>query len=397
MRILTINSGSSSIKFSIYNIEKTSEARIAVGAINNIGLTDGGFHVKVVEGAEQKKPISVPDHNFAIKAILDWLETGSFIKSIDGVGHRVVHGGRTFKSPAIVTDALLTELRNITHLAPNHLPHEILAIESFRRFIPEVKQVACFDTAFHCEMPQTARAYPLPRYLTEAGIVRYGFHGLSYEYVINALAREAASKNLPSRVVIAHLGHGASMAAIKDGKCVDTTMGFTPAGGLVMSTRTGDLDPGVILYLLMQKGMTPEEVSELVYKKAGLLGVSGSSADMKELLEKANNDPMAKEATSLFCYQAKKTVGAFTAVLGGLDVLVFTGGIGENAPYVRHAICDGLEYLGINIDEALNEKNETIISKTDGGVIVRVIKTNEELMVARHTCNALTEQMPLEK
>jgi acetate kinase len=339
----------------------------------------------------------VPDHNSAVKVILHWLETGSFTKSIDGIGHRVVHGGRTFKSPSLVTTNLLTELRSLAPLAPNHLPHEILAIESFRQFIPAVKQVACFDTAFHCDMPQTARTYALPRYLTEAGIVRYGFHGLSYEYVISALASEAASKNPPSRVIIAHLGHGASMAAIKDGKSIDTTMGFTPAGGLVMSTRTGDLDPGVILYLLTQKHMKAEEVGELMYKKAGLLGVSGTSADMKELLEKADNDPTAKEAVSLFCYQAKKFIGAFTAVLEGLDTLVFTGGIGENAPQVRHAVCDGLEYLGINIDEALNKKNGTVISKSGSGVSVRVIKTNEELMAARHTHNALTKHATLEK
>ncbi len=391
MQILTINSGSSSIKFSIYDCEERSESCAAFGTIDNIGLKESEFTVKSSQAAVHKKYAGLPDHNSAIKVILDWLQDGSFGKSIGGVGHRAVHGGVRFKTPALVTGELIAELRRLSPLAPNHLPHEILAMESVSRFFPfrKIKQVACFDTAFHRDMPSEAQTYPLPEYLRKDGIIRYGFHGLSYEYIMSKLTRDASSKDNLNRVIIAHLGHGASMAAVKDGRCMDTTMGFTPAGGLMMSTRTGDLDPGVMLYLLTQKGMTAEEVNTLVYRRSGLLGVSGTSSDMKELLEKFKEEPMAERAVTLFCYQVKKFIGAFSAALAGLDTLVFTGGIGENAPYVRGAACNGLEYLGIVIDNALNEKNEPVISNPGSGVAVRVIKTNEELMVARHTYNTL--------
>lgn len=387
MHILTINSGSSSIKFSIYDVEKTFEKRLAAGAVNGIGLTEGDFHVKTDKEALHKKCGRLPDHGSAMDVIFNWLKGSDFTGSLEGVGHRVVHGGTRFKSPHVINDELLAELRSLMPLAPNHLPHEIMAVEYAGRLI-KARQVACFDTAFHRNMPPEAQTYPLPENLRNDGIIRYGFHGLSYEYILRELARGGTSGN--GRVIIAHLGHGASMAAVKDGVCVDTTMGFTPAGGLVMSTRTGDLDPGVVIYLLMQKGMTIEEVGELVYKKSGLLGVSGISSDMKELLEKAKDVFAAKEAIAVFCYQAKKFIGAFTAVLGGLDTLVFTGGIGENAPEVRSLICRELACIGIEIDPALNDKNGPVISMPGGGVTVRVIKTDEELMVARHTYSTLT-------
>lgn len=399
MQILTINSGSSSIKFAIYDCEKTSESCVAVGTINNIGLHDSEFAVNSAKAVVHKRYASLPDHNSAVKIILDWLQDNSFDKTITGVGHRVVHGGARYKTPVLVTGTVIAELRRLTPLAPNHLPHEILAIEAVLRFSPfqKIDQVACFDTAFHRDMPGEAETYPLPEHLRKDGIIRYGFHGLSYEYIMSRLAGETSSKGNLNRVIIAHLGHGASMAAIKDGRCMDTTMGFTPAGGLVMSTRTGDLDPGVIIYLLTQKGMTIEEVNTLVYKQSGLLGVSGTTSDMKELLEKSKEDQMARMAVTLFCYQIKKYIGAFSAALGGLDTLVFTGGIGENAPYVRAAACHDLEYLGIVIDPALNEKNAPVISKPGSRVAVRVIKTNEELMVARHTYNTLVEGLPLQE
>lgn len=394
MRILTINSGSSSIKFSIYDCEKASESSIASGSIINIGLNGSEFAAKSGQVVFHKNYASLPDHNSAIKVLIDWLNDCTFGKTLNGIGHRVVHGGERFISPNLVTDKLVDELRILSPLAPNHLPHEILAIEAFRRFIPEIRQVACFDTAFHRNMPQEAQTYPLPEHLRKDGIVRYGFHGLSYEYIVSRLVSEVSSEKELNRVIIAHLGHGASMAAVKDGRCIDTSMGFTPSGGLVMSTRTGDLDPGIIIYLLTQKGMTPDEVNTLVYKRSGLLGISGVSSDMKELLEKAETDPLAQMAVSIFCYQAKKFIGAYSTALGGLDTLVFTGGIGENAPQVRNTICQGLEYMGVHIDQALNARNAAVISKSGSGVAVRVIKTNEELIVARHTYNTLAGDQP---
>ena len=389
MKILTINSGSSSIKFSIYDCEKALEASIASGSIINIGLHESEFAARSGQGVFNKKYASLPDHNSAINVLIDWLNDCHLADALDGIGHRVVHGGERFISPTLVTDRFIGELRDLSPLAPNHLPHEILAIDAFRCFIPEIRQVACFDTAFHRNLPLEAQTYPLPEYLRKDGVVRYGFHGLSYEYIVSRLAMDAPPQKGLNRVIIAHLGHGASMAAIKDGRCIDTSMGFTPSGGLVMSTRTGDLDPGIIIYLLTQKGMTIDDVNTLVYKRSGLLGLSGVSSDMKELLEKSETDPMARLAVSIFCYQAKKFVGAYSTALGGLDTLVFTGGMGENAPYVRSAICLGLEYLGIHIDPALNAKNAAVISNPSGPVVVRVIKTNEELMVARHTYNTL--------
>jgi len=391
MQILTINSGSSSIKFSVYDCGKGVDTRLAVGMVNNIGVigSESEFTVDSAGVASRKVYPGLPDHDAAIKVILDWLAHSPYANAIGGVGHRVVHGGERFIAPSLMTAGLLEELRRLRPLAPNHLPHEILAIESVNRFAPDIRQVACFDTAFHRAMPQEAQTYPLPEDLRKGGIVRYGFHGLSYEYIMSVLAAVAqVSESKTGRVIIAHLGHGASMAAVKDGRCMDTSMGFTPSGGLVMSTRTGDLDPGVIIHLLTEKGMTVEDVNALVYKRAGLLGLSGTSPNMKELLERSKADPRATTAVAIFCYQVRKYIGAYSAVLGGLDTLVFTAGIGENAPYVRLAACQGLEYLGVAIDPELNDKAAPVISKT-GGVTVRVIKTNEEMMVARHTWETL--------
>ncbi|MBI5885019.1 MAG: acetate/propionate family kinase [Deltaproteobacteria bacterium] len=391
MQILTINSGSSSIKFSVYDCAKGVESRLAVGMVNNIGMTgsESEFTVDSAGAASRKVYPGLPDHDAAIKVILDWLKGGPYAESIAGVGHRVVHGGERFIAPSLVNTGLLEELRRLRPLAPNHLPHEILAIESIARFAPDIRQVACFDTSFHRAMPMEAQTYPLPEDLRKGGIVRYGFHGLSYEYIMSVLAGEAGSGAKTGRVIIAHLGHGASMAAVKDGRCMDTSMGFTPSGGLVMSTRTGDLDPGIIIHLLTEKGMTIEEVNTLVYKRSGLLALSGASPNMRELLERSKTDPHAAMAVAIFCYQVRKFIGAYSAVLGGLDTLVFTAGIGENAAYVRFAACQGLEYLGVGIDPALNNKAAPVISKTGSNVTVRVIKTNEELMVARHTSETL--------
>jgi acetate kinase len=286
---------------------------------------------------------------------------------------------------------LVADLQTLVPIDPNHLPQAIAAIEAVGRAYPTVPQVVCFDTAFHSRMPRVARLYALPRQLAQEGIIRYGFHGLSYEYVMEELRRldrDAAA----GRVVVAHLGNGASMAAVRGGVGVDTTMGFTPTGGLVMGTRSGDLDPSVPLFLLEERGLTPTEVSDLLNKQAGLLGVSGTSADMRELLDREPDDMRAAEAVALFCYQAKKFLGALAAALGGLDALVFTGGIGEHSATVRERVCEGLEFLGIRLDPERNAAHAPVISSDDAAITVRVVPTDEDLMVARHTRRLIEQE-----
>jgi acetate kinase len=297
----------------------------------------------------------------------------------DAVGHRLVHGGPRHAAPEKITDALLKELRSLIPYAPLHLPDEIAAIESINSHFSGLPQVVCFDTAFHRSMPEVAQRFALPRALWDEGIRRYGFHGISYEYVVRTLGVSP-----PLNLIIAHLGNGASMAAVKNGTALDTTMGFTPAGGFMMGTRCGDLDPGIILYLLNEKHFDPQRLDELVNRQSGLLGVSGIS-DMKTLLERTDTEPNAAMAVQMFCYQLRKQIGAFAAALGGLDLLVFTGGIGERAAPVRWQACTGLEYLGVKLDRDRNDANAETISTDDGRCLVRVIRTNEDLMIARHT------------
>lgn len=386
-RILTINSGSSSIKFSLYEMEQV-EVLIMVGEIKSIGQSDSIFHAKNA-GVEDliEKRINIPSHDEALQMLFNWLKSKAYDHNLDAIGHRMVHGGTKYKMPQLITEELIAELRRLNPFAPEHLPHEINTVETACKLYPSLKQVACFDTSFHRDMPQVARLYALPRYLLNEGVLRYGFHGLSYEYIVNELSKVADREVADGRIIVAHLGHGASMAAIYNGQGVDTTMGFTPTGGLAMSTRSGDLDPGVIHYLLVQKGLNADKVNDLVNQEAGLLGVSGSSADMKDLLGKEKKDPWAREAVELFCYQAKKFLGGLVAVLGGLDTLIFTGGIGENSPIIRLRICDGLGFLGIHLDPEHNRTNAPVISSDDSPCTVRVIRTNEELMIARHTYN----------
>jgi acetate kinase len=389
--ILTINSGSSSIKFSLYRMGR-SEAMVLNGELQGIGLPDSLFHADKADGNRlREERASLTDHPAALRVLFKWLHSHAADQKLDACGHRVVHGGTLFNRPQWVTPPLLSELRKLCPFVPEHLPSELEAIEAVGREYPNLRQVACFDTMFHRQMPTVAQTYPLPRSLKEEGLLRYGFHGLSYEYILEALERGAGEEEAGGRLVIAHLGHGASMAAVHKKKCMDTTMGFTPAGGLVMSTRSGDLDPGVLLYLLERKGMTPSELNELINRKAGLLGLSGITGDMKDLLQKADEDPCAEEAIDLFCYQVRKFVGAFVTVLGGLDTLVFTGGIGENAPAVRERICRGLGFLGLRLDPDRNNGNLSVISDDPSTIRVRVIRTNEELMIARHTYTLLRQ------
>jgi acetate kinase len=359
-RILTINSGSSSLKYSVYEIGET-ETCLLSGKLDNLHLES---------------------RDAAIARFIDDLHKQNSLAGVTAIGYRIVHGGMHHVEPERLTPQFLSELRDLSTLAPDHLPDQILAIEALSKHAPELTGVACFDTAFHRTMPRVAQLYGLTRELADQGIVRYGFHGLSYSYLVQELQRQNA---LPARAIIAHLGNGASMAAVRDGKSVDTSMGLTPTGGFMMSTRSGDLDPGVVLHLIRQKQMTPDAVNELVAKKAGLKGLSGISSDMRELESKAATDPRAAEAIDVFCYQVRKFVGSYFAVLGGLDLLVFSGGIGENSPLIRSRICEGLSALGIAIDPAANRANAPVVSQPNSTAAVRVLPTNEELMIARYT------------
>ena len=305
------------------------------------------------------------------------------------VGHRVVHGGPKYSKPQRITAEMVEELHRLSPFDPEHLPEEILLTEAFHRRFPELPQVACFDTAFHHDLPRVARLLPIPRRYEAQGVRRYGFHGLSYEFLMGELARLAGTKAAQGRVILAHLGNGASLAAVRDGKSVDTSMGFTPTAGIPMSTRSGDLDPGLAWYLSRTEKMTAKQFNEMVNFQSGLLGVSETSSDMRDLLDRETQDARAAEAVALFCYQARKWIGAFAAALGGLDTLVFAGGIGENAPAVRARICDGLGFLGIELDEKRNGANEGVISAAAGRVAVRVIRTDEELTIARTVCRVL--------
>jgi acetate kinase len=388
-RVLTINSGSSSLKFSIYHAGTSLELKVS-GELERIGLKDGLFRIRDFCGRQLvERELEVSDHEAALKELLEWMESYPPAQNLDAAGHRIVHGGSEYRRPHWIDPSLLEELQKLIPLAPEHLPHEIRAVQALARLHPVLRQAACFDTSFHASIPKIARLYPLPREYWEQGVRRYGFHGLSYEYIMEELETEAGKRAAQGRIVIAHLGNGASMTAVHKGRSVETTMGFTPSGGLVMGTRTGDLDPGVILFLLEEKGLSLSEVKALVNHRGGLLGVSGLSSSMKDLLDKEAEDSCAAEAVSLFCFQAKKFLTALASVLGGLDTLVFTGGIGENAPSVRWQICKGLDFMGIFLDRRENRKNSPVISHGASPVTVRVIKTDEELMVARHTSRLL--------
>jgi acetate kinase len=387
--ILTINSGSSSIKFSLYVLGERERLALK-GELGRIGVSGGFFQAEDQSGRRlADRDVDLPDHEAALKALFDWLQGHDVGKNLHAVGHRLVHGGPEHVEPQRATSALIEDLKQLIPLAPDHLPDEIKGLEAARRFFPDLPQVVCFDTAFHRRMPEVARRYALPEELIRGGLQRYGFHGLSYEYITRELEKETGASGGAGRLIIAHLGNGASVAAVDGGRSVDTTMGLTPAGGLVMSTRVGDLDPGVIVYLLREKGMTPDEVNRLINHRAGLLGISGISADMRDLLDREVVHGEAALAVEIFCYQARKFIGALAAALGGVDTLVFTGGIGEHSSAIRSRICASLGFLGVRLDPDSNEKSSAVISARDSRVTVRVLETNEELMIARHTRDML--------
>ena len=388
-RILTINGGSSSIKFALFEANDSLE-RILDGGIDRIGLPEATFRVKGVNQADNfSRLVTAPDHTAAVGALMDWIEERCGRDSLTAVGHRVVHGGPKYSQPQRITAEMLEELHQLSPFDPEHLPEEILLTEAFHRRFPDMSQVACFDTAFHHDLPRVARLLPIPRRYEAQGVRRYGFHGLSYAFLMAELARLAGAKAAQSRIILAHLGNGASLAAVCEGKSVDTSMSFTPTAGVPMSTRSGDLDPGLVWYLAHTDKMSAKQFNEMVNFQSGLLGVSETSSDMRDLLDREAQDVRAAEAVALFCYQVKKWIGAFAAALGGLDTLVFAGGIGENAPLVRARICDGLGFLGIELEEKRNVANAGVISAAASRVAVRVIHTDEELMIARSVCRVL--------
>jgi acetate kinase len=387
--ILTINGGSSSIKFAMFESGGPLR-RVLDGRIEGIGLPQGKFVVKGVGAADNfSRSIAVPDHTAAVNILMGWVQERIQRGELAAVGHRVVHGGPKFWEPQQITPEMIAELHQLSPFDPEHLPEEILLTEAFHQRFPCLPQVACFDTAFHHDMPRVARLLPIPRRYDARGVRRYGFHGLSCAFVIGELARIAGDEAAKGRGIIAHLGNGASVTAVRGGKSIDTSMSFTPTAGLPMSTRSGELDPGLSWYLFRAENVTAKQFHHMINHESGLLGVSETSSDMRDLLLRENEDVRAAEAVALFCYQAKKWICGMAGALAGLDTLVFTGGIGENAQEIRARICQGLGFLGVELDEARNKENAHIISSDASSVTVRVIRTDEELMIARSVCGIL--------
>jgi acetate kinase len=383
-----MNRGSSTLKSALYEAGNREELLLSI-TIDESGSS--GSHLRIQEPSGAALLNSLVDSkqpNAALEAMFAWLEQHSFLSRIDAAGHRLVHGGSKYSQPQRITPQFLSDAEQLVPLDPDHMPAAIRGIKFIAEKFPDLPQVACFDTAFHRSLPKVARMYALPRSLYDQGIVRYGFHGLSYEYIMRELQTLEGERS-NGRVIIAHLGSGASIVAVKEGKSVDTSMGFTPLEGLVMSTRSGDVDPGALLYLLEQKNISAKELDAILNKKSGLLGVSAKSGDMRVLLDEMQKDVGAEEAVDLFCYRVKKYIGAYAAVLGGLDLLVFAGGIGEHAPLVRERICDGLGFLGIRLDGLGNDANAALISAAQSRVKVRIINTNEDLMIVRHVRSVL--------
>jgi acetate kinase len=395
--VLTLNGGSSSIRFAVFEagpgpaagkegVGGRAEVKLIGGKIERIGSDRPALTLDHVgpQGTPPSPALGGGGHGSAAEALLDWLASQPVFASVAAVGHRVVYGMQ-HANPERVTPRLLAELQRFTVYDPEHLPREIEMMESVARRLPALPQVACFDTAFHRSMPRVATLLPIPRRYAALGLQRYGFHGLSYTFLMAELGRLADPAAAHGRVVLAHLGNGASLAAVRDGSCIDTSMGFTPASGIPMGTRSGDLDPGVVSFLAQAEGMDAAGFQRMVTHQSGLLGISETSADVRDLLEREREDARAAEAIALFCYQAKKWLGGFAAALGGIDTLVFAGGIGENSPVVRARICDGLGFLGIVLDPERNANNAGVVSADASTVRVRVIHTDEEAVIASAT------------
>jgi acetate kinase len=387
--ILVLNAGSSSLKFTVYRGLTAAGGDVdASGQVEGIG-TSPRFTAKDADGhkvADVRLDAAIKDARGALAMLAEWLRTRFSGTRVLGVGHRVVHGGPDFTSPTIVTPQVIEDLRKLAPLAPLHQPHNLAAIEAVAERLPDVPQVACFDTSFHRGQSAVAELVPLPKEIRQGGVQRYGFHGLSYEYIASVLPRVAPSV-AEGRVIVAHLGSGASMCALKNRKSVDCSLGFTALDGLCMGTRPGALDPGVVLHLFQGLKMSAKDVETLLYKQSGLLGISGISNDMRDLL--ASDAPEARLAIDYFVYRAAKEIGALTAALGGLDALVFTAGIGERSVPIRKRICEASKWLGIELDDAANDAGGPAITKGESRVRAWVVPTNEELMIARHTSSLL--------
>lgn len=387
--VMALNGGSSSLKFALYPAGEPGQPVLS-GKIERIGLSETRLTAHH-HGRSQRDSFRVEalDHRAAGDVLLEWLATPLQESTLKAIGHRVVHGGPHYHQPQRITEAVLAELQRLSPYDPEHLPAEIALIELCRERFPDLPQIACFDTAFHRNMPVVARMLPLPRRLAAQGVQRYGFHGLSYAFLLEELQRIAGA-HAAGRVILAHLGNGVSLAAVHDGVSQDTTMAFTPTAGVPMGTRSGDLDPGLVWYLARTEQMTAEQFHHMVNAQSGLLGVSERSSDIQDLLEHQHEDPRAADAIAMFCYHIKKCIGAFAAVLGGVETLVFSGGIGENAAQIRARTCEGLEFLGVKLDHARNDANEAIISADASPTTVRVIHTDEERMIAQALCHLLT-------
>jgi acetate kinase len=385
--ILTVNAGSSSIKFALFRADSPT-TRLLSGKLERIGLPRSTLTTRKDDKGDSRV-IAAPTHRVAGNFLIEWLDHHFGFANVVGVGHRVVHGGLHLRQAKRIDRQVIAELHRISPYAPEHLPSGIQLMKLFHYRHRRVPQVACFDTAFHRDMPRVAKLLPIPRRFDAKGVQRFGFHGLSYDFLLEHLEKIAGHKAAHGRVILAHLGNGASLAAVRDGKSVDTSMGFTPAAGVPMSTRSGDLDPGLVWYLARTEQMTGKQFHQMVHHQAGLLGVSQISPDMRDLLDRERKDVRAAEAVALFCYQVKKWIGAFSAALGGLDTLVFAGGIGENAFPVRKRICEGLEFLGLRLDPKKNKVGASVISARGSRVTVRVIRTDEEVMIAKAVCRVL--------
>jgi acetate kinase len=384
--ILTVNAGSSSIKLALFEAHEATQ-KVFTAAIENIGLPSASLVVP-----DGSKPVTAHHHADAARLLTEWLDTKGVAPAITAVAHRIVHGGPHYHTTQTATQDVLVELRKLAAFDPNHLPIELELIEVFQNLLPQAQQVLCFDTAFHYDLPTQSRLLPLPRHFEAKGVRRYGFHGLSYAFILEELRRVEGETAARGKVIIAHLGSGASLTALHNGRSIDTTMSMTPASGVPMSTRSGDLDPGLALYLAKTQGYDNEKFNHMVNFESGLLGISGTTGDMKELLESEATDERARDAVTLFCYQVKKSIGSLAAALGGLNTLVFTGGMGENAPKMRARVCEGLAFLGVTIDEARNHGGARLISADGGQVGVHVIHTDEAVTMARETIGLIDAQ-----
>lgn len=387
--ILVVNCGSSSLKFAVFGLTE-GLARLVWGSASGIGTSQGRLQMSSAQGTVDDHPARLADHATAIEKVDTLLQQQTSRLDLVGIGHRVVHGGPDCDCPQRIDASLLDRLHALVPLAPLHLPHNLAGITAMRTQFPDVPQLACFDTAFHHGLSAVARHTGLPREYAAQGVRRYGFHGLSYEFIVDDLRRRHGPAALDERLIVAHLGNGASMAAIRHGRSVETTMGFSALGGMPMGTRSGDLDPGILLYLAGHDGLDAAEIEELLYRRSGLLGLSGVSADMRELLTHREDTPEATQAVDFFCHRARHFIGALSAALGGLDRLIFTGGIGANSPAIRAQICAGMGYLGITLEEGRNRTPGPVISADEGPVRVEAVATDEERMIARHVQRTLT-------